>query len=283
MTFLDSNSFEDTNLKNIFNIFRDNGIITINNIFSDDDINKIKSEINAKVDTFEQVETDIIYSLNLFDLIFNKKLRYLINKFIPDGILWMLFYLKTKNNNANPHFDPQTEYGSWHRDRITDYNHNRIDFIDIMIYLTDVGENDGAFAFLPISPDKEDEINEANKSSKILGKAGTCIFSRIDWYHTATPNLGKKNREILRISFAKNMYDCRKQEESSYKKIRENYLDKDPFMYFLFGGRREWYKFVEQPPQNENTDINFNIPPLNYHFKKSYKNIFKNKLKKLLR
>jgi len=274
---------DNKNIKNIYNNFKDNGIIKIDNIFSNDDIKKIKNEINAKVDTYEKVREDTIHSLNLFDIIFNKKLRYLINKLIPDGIVWMLFYLKTKSNVAKPHFDPQTKYGSWHRDRITDYNHNRIDFVDIMIYLTDVEENDGGFAFLPISPDKEKEIEKTKKSSKVLGKAGTCIISRIDWYHSATPNLGKKNREILRISLAKNMYDCRLQEGNSYKKIREYYKNKDPFLYFLFGGQRSWYKFVEQPLQNECNDINFDIPPLNYHFTKSYKRIFINKLKNILK
>ncbi len=264
------------------NDFRDNGIIIYDNIFNEDELNLLKNQLSS-LNTYEKVETDKIFDLDLFDIIFNKKIRYIINKLIPDGIIWMLFYLKTKNNNKNPHFDPQTKYGSWHRDRITDYNHNRIDFVDIMIYLNNVGENDGGFAFLPIRPDFENEIDKAKKSSKIIGKAGTCIVSRIDWFHSATPNQGQIDREILRISLAKNMYDCRKQEEEEFKKIRKFYNESDPFLHFLFGGDRRWYKFVEQPSIDIEEKIKHKKPDLNYNFSSNYKNIVKSFIKKLIK
>ena len=151
-----------------------------------------------------------------------------------------------------------------------------------MIYLNDVGENDGAFAFLPIRPDNESEIDKSKKSSKITGPQGLGILSRVDWWHTATPNIEAKDREMIRLSFAKNMYHQEIQETQDYITLRNYFSDQDKFLFFLFGGNRKWTKDVIQPKQKEVNDLNFKIPSLNYKFSKSYKYIFKNKIKRLI-
>ena len=224
----------------------------------------------------------MLQKIGIIDLIFNNKIKYLINLLMPDGVLWHCHYLKTPANQSKPWFNPETRYGSWHKDRSIDYNHERIDFLDIMIYLNDVSENDGAFAFLPIRPDNIYEIENANKSAKIIGPSGLGILSRVDWWHTATPNLNNKNREMIRLSFSKNMYHNEILHTEDYKNLREIYQEKDQFMHFIFGGDRKWTKDVIQPEQREINDIDFNIPNLNYKFSKSYKNILKYKIKSLL-
>ena len=268
-----------TNQTEIYKNFRDNGIITFSDIFESTDIENIKNILRHEYKNIYNVRALDLSNSGILNIVINKKIKYLINLLIPDGILWHCLYLRTPSNQSKPHFDPQTRYGSWHRDRVTDYTHNRIDFVDIMIYLNDVDENDGAFAFLPKQPNIN--IDDASHSSKIIGSKGTSIFSRIDWYHTATPNMGNKDREMIRLSFAKNMYHAIIQESEDYKNLRNSYKEKDDFLFFIFGGNRSWYKNVEQPSQNFNEIINFEIPPLNWEFKKSYKNIVKSKLKKI--
>ena len=207
---------------------------------------------------------------------------YLINLLMPDGILWHCHYIKTPSNQSKPWFNPETRYGSWHKDRTIDYNHNRIDFLDIMIYLNDVGENDGAYAFLPIRPDNEIEIDKSKRSSKIIGPSSLGIISRVDWWHTATPNTEFKDREMIRLSFAKNMYHQKIQESEDYINLRNYFNDKDKFLNFIFGGNREWTKNSTQPKQKKIDNVIFNIPTLNYKFSKSYKHIIKNKIKSLI-
>ena len=41
----------------------------------------------------------------------------------------------------------------------------------------------------------------------VYGKAGTLIVSRVDWYHSATPNLNKNNRHLIRVALCKNFFD----------------------------------------------------------------------------
>ena len=151
-----------------------------------------------------------------------------------------------------------------------------------MIYLNDVGENDGAFGFLPVRPDYYDEVENAKKSSKVIGKSGLGILSRIDWWHTATANLGNNDREMIRLSITKNMYHQAIQETEQYIKLREYFKNKGVFLNFMFGGNRKWYKNVQQPKQEEINNISFSTPPLNYSFSKSYKQIIKNKIRQML-
>ena len=269
--------------ENICTNFRDNGIITIRDLIETNIIQEIKEKISEKFKDPEIISASDLQKAGILKLIFNKKIRYLINLLISDGILWHCYYLKTPSNNSKPHFNIQTKYGSWHRDRIIDYKHNRIDFLDIMIYLNDVDKDGGGFGFLPIRPDNSDEVDQANKSSKIIGNAGLGILSRIDWWHTATPNSGNQDREMIRLSISKNMYYQTIHVSEEYTNLRNEFKDNDEFLFFLFGGNRKWYKNVQQPKQKEIKNINFEIPPLNYTFSKSYKYILKNKLKNILK
>lgn len=269
-------------MNKFYNNFKNNGVVTINDLIDTSTIKHIKELILKNFKNVDNLEAMDLHKSGVHELIFNKKIRYLINLLLPDGILWHYEYLKTPCNQSKPHFNPETRYGSWHRDRIIDYNHDRIDFLDIMIYLSDVGENDGAYAFLPIRPDKEIEIDKSKKSSKIIGPSSLGILSRVDWWHTATSNTGFKDREMIRLSLAKNMYHQKIQESEDYINLRNHYNDKDKFLNFIFGGDREWTKNSTQPKQRKIDNIIFNIPTLNYKFSKSYKYIIKNRIKSLI-
>tara|TARA_B100001057_G_C22830336_1_gene943148 strand:- start:270 stop:1085 length:816 start_codon:yes stop_codon:yes gene_type:complete len=268
------------NDKNLYNNFRDNGIITIEKLIDVETIKDIKQKLSINFKNIDNVSSMDLHNSGILKFIFKDKIRYLINLIMPDGILWHCHYLKTPCNQPVPHFNPSTRYGAWHRDRIQDYNHERIDYLDIMIYLNDVGERDGAFAFLPVRPDRD--VDKEKKSSKIIGSAGLGILSRIDWWHSATPNIGNFDREMIRISFAKNMYHQGIQLSQDYVNLRNYYKDKDDFLNFIFGGNRAWTKNVKQPIQEEIDNIIYDIPPLNYNFSKSYKNILKNKIRNLI-
>ena len=77
--------------------------------------------------------------------------------------MWHCYYLKTPSNNSKPHFNIQTKYSSWHRDRIIDYKHDDR-FFRYNDLLNDVDIDGGGFGFLPIRPDNSDEVDQAKKS-----------------------------------------------------------------------------------------------------------------------
>ena len=68
--------------------------------------------------------------------------------------------------------------------------------------MNDVGENDGNYAFYPSSSKRKPLGFE--KIINVYGKAGTVITSRVDWFHSATPNINKNPRHLLRIALCKN-------------------------------------------------------------------------------
>ena len=196
----------------------------------------------------ERVEAKELYNLGILQILFNPQIRYLINNIIPDGVLWHCMFLKTKSGQSAPHIKFNTEYGDWHRDRSFFYSPERVDFLDIMIYLNDVGENDGPFAFL--SKDPTNSPKRSDPATKIVGKIGTVIISRIDWYHRATPNSGNTDRNMIRFSIQRNAFhnSFLDSDESKYLANEFSKAD-DNFLAFLFGENRSWYKNALQPEQ----------------------------------
>ena len=246
----------------IENNFRENGILVFDKIFEDYELDDITRTIDKNRHLLNNniIEADGLDSIGLIEKIFNTKIRSLINSLLPCGVLWHCQFRNTPSGNTNPHFAPNTEMGTWHKDREFDYRHERIDFLDIMIYLNDVGENDGAFAFLPKRPDKK--ISNSESGCFIYGNKGTVIASRIDWYHTATPNSGNTDRDIIRLSLQHNAFDNPLLNSDAYLRLAEKYCEKDKFLNFIFGGNRSWTKKVCQPNVNYEK-LDFKLPTVN--------------------
>ena len=102
----------------------------------------------------EYVELQKLYELGLVEKIMNKNLRGIMHQIMPDGIMWRFYYIKSPPNQVRPHFIPKGGgIGDFHFDRENPvYDDKRIDFIDFSIYLSEVGKNDGNYAFYPKSP-----------------------------------------------------------------------------------------------------------------------------------
>ena len=106
--------------------------------------------------------------------------------------------------------------------------------------MNDVGENDGNYAFYPRSPKKKPLGFE--KIVNVYGKAGTLIASRVDWFHSATPNFNKNPRHLLRVALCKNFFDIddyieERKQISEILKVKMN-------SYHLYLVLIEWYKEV---------------------------------------
>lgn len=265
-------------------ILKSNGCFITDDIFEDSIIDEIKNKIDKKLnhkDLRERIESRDLYEMGILDNLFNKKIRYIINSIIPDGVLWHCMFLKTQSGQKKPHIKFNSEYGDWHRDRYFGYDSERIDFLDIMIYLNDVGINDGPFAFLQKDPNQKP--NNKDLATKITGKKGTVIFSRIDWYHSATTNSGNTDRYMIRISLQSNAFHNSFLDLEENKFLAKEYLNKnDDFMSFIFGINRNWTKQVSQQSQ-QYMSVNIKLPNNNYVFKIGLIKRFKIFIKKLFR
>ncbi len=255
------------------------GIVLFDNIYSEEDIALFKETFSKNAYFLDQVthpryggdkgtvkckyvDAKKIFELGLVEKIFNKNLKSIISKIMPDAQVWKFYYIQTPGNQTRPHFIPKGGgIGDFHYDRKNlVYDDDRIDFIDFSIYLNDVFEGDGNYAFCPQSPKKKPLGYE--KIINCYGKAGTAICSRIDWYHSATPNVNKNPRHLLRVAICKNFFNIDDYIEER-KEFSEYYKEKDDFISFIFGSNRRWYKEVAAPKIEYNDQINFISPKTN--------------------
>ena len=250
------------------------GIAVFDNIFDEQEIKFLRDKFIENCDYADQgddrryggkggtvkckyLELKDIYKLGLLEKIINSKFKRIIKSIMPDGQVWRFYYIQTPPNQSRPHFIPKGGgIGDFHYDRKNPvYKDERIDFIDFSIYLNDVGENDGNYAFYPSSPKRKPLGFE--KIINVYGKAGTVITSRVDWFHSATPNINKNPRHLLRIALCKNFFDIDDYFEER-KEISKYYKGKDEFFSFIFGSDRRWYKGVKINGLSEKNILNFN-------------------------
>lgn len=254
------------------------GIVIFNDIFSQKEIKFLKEKLEQNCKFSNQgdmrryggqggtvrckyVELNEIFKLNLIGNIINDNFKNIINEIMPDAQIWRFYYIQSPPNQTRPHFIPGGGgIGDFHYDRKNPvYKDERIDFIDFSIYLNDVYENDGNYAFYPKSPKKKPLGFE--KVINVYGKAGTVIVSRVDWFHSATPNMNDKPRHLLRIALSKNFFDI-----DDYIKERDEisnfYKNKDDFISFIFGSDRRWYKQAKLKHDKKN-ELKFKSPEPN--------------------
>ena len=263
---------------NLVETLQKRGIAVFNNIFDDETVRRLKDILEKDCSYSNEgdgkryggqggtvrckhSELNRLIDLNLVETIINEKMKSIIQEIIPDGQVWRFYYIQTPSNQTRPHFIPKGGgIGDFHIDRNNPvYKDDRIDFIDFSIYLNDVNKGDGNYAFYPSSPQKkplgfEEVIN-------VYGKAGTLTVSRVDWYHSATPNLNKNNRHLIRVALCKNFFDIDDYYEER-KFLANYYKNKDNFLSFIFGGDRRWYKKVTQP-KIDKKNLEFTSPKVN--------------------
>tara|TARA_B100000886_G_C20419030_1_gene490600 strand:+ start:294 stop:1223 length:930 start_codon:yes stop_codon:yes gene_type:complete len=255
------------------------GIAVFENIFKEDEIKFLRENFIKNCDYATQgddrryggkggtvkckyLELKGIYELGLLEKIINPNFKELIKTIMPDGQVWRFYYIQSPPNQSRPHFIPKGGgIGDFHYDRKNPvYKDERIDFVDFSIYLNDVGEHDGNYAFYPSSPTKKPLGFE--KIINVYGKAGTVIVSRVDWFHSATPNINQNPRHLLRVALCKNFFDIDDYYDER-KTISKYYKDKDEFLSFIFGSDRRWYKEVKLNGSEVNSTLKFTSPKTN--------------------
>ncbi|MCJ8332598.1 MAG: phytanoyl-CoA dioxygenase family protein [Lentisphaeria bacterium] len=103
-------------------------------------------------------------------------------------------------------FDGEPDKGGWHRDRPHWLEHPlRIDYMQLMVYLTDVDESTHCFAISPEAFDDEileiEDQLEKRGEVDIHGPAGSLVLFNMSHVHRAHQRVTKKERHTLQIYY----------------------------------------------------------------------------------
>ena len=214
------------------------GICRIGNPFPRETIDRWNALLDVEFSKFGDVpkvdlSTERLDELGIFAEFFDDNMRRLVYRMMPDAILHEFTVIETAGGQNKPHFFGERRHG-WHADimpqpgldvRVPNYLH-------LFLYLSDVGDGDGGFEFLPLS--SGNEIRPGMETIQVHGERGTAFVWNRAYYHRASPNTGPTRRRALRFLFQHNYLANAVVEGSRLDRLRERYKD-DEFIFYLLG------------------------------------------------
>src|SRR5215813_10057225 len=185
------------------------GICALPGLFSEDEIATINKAVDPLLRSRAEerrayVHPDEIFDLGLMDLIFTDRMKDLLFSIVPDPVLYHCHVYEIAANSRQSHIFSDSLAG-WHRDPDSGYTSGNPTHISLFVYLTNVGDDDGAFEFVPdISPDKWLYNGLPYVAAK--GPAGYSFAWHRSYYHRASPNRGPIRRRLLKLSIQPNRF-----------------------------------------------------------------------------
>uniref|UniRef100_A0A486XYP1 Fe2OG dioxygenase domain-containing protein n=1 Tax=Rheinheimera sp. BAL341 TaxID=1708203 RepID=A0A486XYP1_9GAMM len=182
--------------------------LLIEPLYSEETINAINSKFDSlflqQSDARRYVDALDIYNLGLLDVIFTPKLISLIFSIIPNAVLYHCHSYEINGLNTRPHISADNLLDGWHRDIdcIHDLsNNNTIQHVSLFVYLTPVGEGDGAFEICDKKFGYFPRLFKNSNFYRILGGKGHSFLFNRTAFHRASPNRNTTQRRVLKLSF----------------------------------------------------------------------------------
>lgn len=220
------------------------GVCQLSPFYSNDVIRKW----NAAVDLYLQPNTphhrhylraDELLQLGILDSLLSNTLVSCVSALMPNASLYHLHLYETPPANT-PHIHGDNGLSGWHRDDdcLYAWEESHLHYFSLFIYLTNVGENDGAFEIAPRHAGQR--LKSKEDCYRIIGAAGTTfMFNRTHW-HRATANLSASNRRVIKLSFQNNyLYNDRIQ-LPEFDSLRQNPIGSK-------AGIASWLAIGEEP------------------------------------
>ncbi len=144
-----------------------------------------------------------IYNLGIIDEIFTPKLVSLIFSIIPNPVLYHCHAYEIDGLNSKPHIAQNNFLNGWHRDVdcIHDLDNRGIQHVSLFVYLTHVGNEDGAFEICSKKLGYFPRLFKNSNFYKITGVKGHSFLFNRTAVHRASPNQKTTQRRVLKISF----------------------------------------------------------------------------------
>ncbi|MGI1999544.1 hypothetical protein [Shewanella frigidimarina] len=144
-----------------------------------------------------------IYKLGLIEDVFTPKLISLIYNIFPEPILYHCHSYEIDGFNSKPHISNDNFLDGWHRDMdcIHDLEKREIQHVSLFVYLTNVGDNDGAFEICDKKLGYFPRLFRSSNFYSIKGNKGSSFLFNRTAIHRASANENAVNRRVLKISF----------------------------------------------------------------------------------
>jgi hypothetical protein len=170
--------------------------------------------------------------MGALDVVLNQKMRDTLFAIMPDPVLYHCFVIETAGNDPEANLFADHLAG-WHRDPDCSYSRREPTHVSIFAYLSDVGEDDGAFAFVPQNPEKL--LRSSTRNILVTGNAGYTFAWQRSFYHRASPNRGPRRRRIVKVSVQRNAFPSVHLASPHYRTAIDAIPAGDPATDLLFG------------------------------------------------
>jgi hypothetical protein len=180
------------------------GIANFGPLYAMDVVARWNAELDPLFARGDQVRAtlgaDVLAATGVLSGVLTPPIRALIAQTVPDARIYHAHAYEIAGGSERPHIHSEHLDG-WHRDTetIRDFQADRARHISLFVYLTDVGEESGAFEFLPRSP--RQSLGASQEAHRVTGRAGTAFAWNRSYYHRASPNTSTVRRRLVKLSW----------------------------------------------------------------------------------
>jgi hypothetical protein len=192
----------------LVSLLNESGIARVDDVYSGEELRALDSSLDpllhGRADQRRSyVHIDELHALGVLDVVLNQKMRDALFAIMPDPVLYHCFVIETAGNDPEANLFADHLAG-WHRDPDCSYSRREPTHVSVFAYLSDVGDDDGGFAFVPQSPEKL--LRSSTRNILVTGNAGYTFAWQRSFYHRASPNRGPRRRRIVKISVQRNAF-----------------------------------------------------------------------------
>lgn len=228
---------EISNLTATSRVLVDDGIVIVPEVYSLSDIAEINAAMNPVFKSKEgekraYIRPDEMLKIGIFDKILSPAMIDLLLSIMPDPVLYHLHAYEIAGNSNQSHIFAD-QLGGWHRDPDSSYFENDPTHISVFVYLTHVGEGDGAFELSPQKPNRE--LRPDSPAVIMTGPPGLSFAWHRSFYHRASPNRGVRRRRLIKISVQRNEFPSVHLKSDFFRSAIEQTPTGDPAMDILLG------------------------------------------------
>jgi hypothetical protein len=213
------------------------GILLTDDLFSHEELRTIQSILDPlfarKVgEARAYAHPDELVYAGLWSLVFSERMRALLFSLMPDPVLYHCHVYEIAGGNPEPHIFGESLAG-WHCDVDRQSSTDGPTHISLFVYLTDVGQDSGAFEFVPHTA--QQWLRPRAPFISAFGKAGHTFVWNREFFHRAAPNLSPIRRRVLKLSIQRNRYPSAHLANEHFQRVLRAISPGDAGMDILLG------------------------------------------------
>lgn len=213
------------------------GITLVNDVYSVNTLAAINSAMNPLFsarsgEARAYIRSDEMLEMGILDKVLSPAMRNLLLAIMPDPVFYHFHAYEIAGNSSQSHIFAD-QLGGWHRDPDSKYFPADPTHVSIFVYLSDVGEGDGAFEFSPQQP--SEPLRPNSPAITMIGPTGMSFVWHRSFYHRASPNRGPRRRRLLKISIQRNAFHSTHLENEFFRGLRQKVTQGDLLTDLLLG------------------------------------------------